>query len=139
MSLATAYDVLEETGAKYDDFGFSDVTTFNYWIDKKIDQVDIKIQSMVGSYYTDENSLDDLRQAEIDWVYYKMLRRKLSNLAASVESGFALGSLRIDSTAGPTERLTEITNSYFTKARIILERYTSLTGCKFVIAEDIDE
>jgi len=139
MPLATVYDVLEETGADYDNFGFTDSVSFDTWIEKRIDQVDIKIMDMVGTYYTDADAIPDLLEAEISWVYYKMLKRKESIMSSSIESGFALGSLRIDSMAGPTERLGDITNDYFRKARVLLERYTNMICGKYLVVEDLDE
>jgi len=139
MPLATVEDVLEETGVNYDDFSFSNDRNFQKWINKKIVLVDDKIKNMVGDYYTNPLSIPDLLQAEIYWVYYKMLMRKQSMITTSVESGFALGSLRIDSTAGAAERLAPISEEYFKRVRFLLWPYTDNIGGQFLVVEDTDE
>jgi hypothetical protein len=139
MPLATVEDVLEETGASYDDFGFNNDRNFQRWISKKITWVDNKIKGMVGAYYTNSLSIPDLFQSEVYWVYYKMLQRKHALTTASVESGFAIGSLRIDSGAGAAERLMPISEEYFKKVRFLLLPYTNNSIDQFLIAEDLDE
>ena len=139
MALVSVEEVLEETGVTYDDFGFANNTLFESWISKKVTWVDNKIESMVGTYYTDASVIPDLEYAEIFWVYATMLRRRQSMHAGAIESGFAIASLRIDSVGGATEATKSTADDYFKKAQILLDPYTTYQIDQFIIVEDENE
>ncbi len=135
MALVTISDILEETGAEYADYGFSDQSSFETWIQKKLEWVDEKIEEMTGPYYDD--GLKDLNYAEIYWTFSEMLRRKQSTLGSAVEGGFAIASLRIDSSASATKNVKDIADDYFRKAKTLLGPYVSISVDQFLVVEGL--
>lgn len=137
MALATVSDILEESGVTYGTFGFTTDAMFRAWVTKKIDWVDDKIQNLVGT--TQYNlAPDDLKYCEVFWVLSTMFRRRQISMGSSLEGGFAIGSLRIDSAGSAVERTATTAQDLFKRAMVLLQPYAPTVTSNYLVVEDID-
>jgi hypothetical protein len=138
MALANVSDVLEESGATYSMFLFDDDTSFRYWVGKKLTWVDGKIKNLVGvAQYN--LAPDDLKYCEVFWTLSTMLRRRQMSLGSSLEGGFAIGSLRIDTGTKATEGTSTTSQDLFKRAMVLLQPYAPQVVGNYLIVEDDDD
>jgi len=133
-------DVLEEYGATYDLYGFADEASFETWVQKKVDWISSKVLELVGSSnYNHSPVYQDIKMAEIFWIIASMMGRRYGLLTGTIEGGFAIGSLRIDSGAKSSNGIKLASDEYFRKAMTLLEPYYTITTTNYLVVEDEDD
>lgn len=138
MSLTSTEDVLNYTGAMASDFGFDSDDAFKAWIGKQILLVDNKIKALVRRNYSNPKAIPDLIEAELDWVFYRLLKRKSLQLYSSMDSGFAIGSLRIDNNSVPAKSLNGLMDITFKSVRRLIGKYCPDVIGQYLIVEDVN-
>lgn len=138
MALATVSDILDESSVTYATFGFTTDAAFRAWVAKKIEWIDLKILGAVGAVQYNL-APDDLRYCEVFWVLSTMFRKRQTLVGSSLEGGFAIGSLRIDSAGTAVERTSTVAQDLFKRAMTLLRPYAPTVTGNYLIIEDLDE
>jgi hypothetical protein len=138
MALTTVDDVIAEIGASYIDYGFANLSTFQTWVQGLLNWMSEKVEGLVGTAnYVATNM--GVVQGELLWTCYYVLRRRRSKEAALGEGGFAIGSLRIQSSASSASGLQEERTRLWREGEVALRPYMTVTYSRALFHEYEDE